>query len=506
MKYSNIKLPPGVARSGTDGVVRDRWYDANFVRWRGPALLPIGNWETITPTALGSVPRRIMSWVDLAGLRRTAILTDSAIWFLEGSAYTNATPADYMAGQVDLTALGYGLGMYNKEAYGTERTQGSKQIYVRPHSYSLDTFGQDMLTLDSSDGRLFTLAPRASVLPPKAVVATGAPISNVAMVVTEERHAMLFGASGNPRRIAWCSQGNYTDWDFASVTNTAGFLDIDTPGFILQAAKVRGGVLVFCDTEVWLMRYLGYPSVYGAERIGQACSVIAPQAFAHMGGSCIWMGHSGFFMFNGGAVAALPCDIGDFIFAHIDRTAAPVRSHGGPNGVFPEAWFFYPSEGNTECNRYVMVNYEDRWWSMGEMSRSCWTEASVYPYPLGGSPTGFIHQHEMQWTGTNALREGMVYAESAPISDPNSGSAVMHYLGGEFDSGHGYDATRMYAYARDSRDGVETQYGPFTATADGLFDCRFSGRDVRLRIEATRGGEHWSIGELRLDARKGGGR
>lgn len=55
-----------------------------------------------------------------------------------------------------------------------------------------------------------------------------APTSNRAVIVTPERHAMLLQVGGDKRRIAWSSREDYTDWNFASTTNTAGFLHLST--------------------------------------------------------------------------------------------------------------------------------------------------------------------------------------------------------------------------------------------------------------------------------------
>ena len=40
---------------------------------------------------------------------------------------------------------------------------------------------------------------------------------------------------------------------------------------------------------------------------------------------------------------------------------------------------------------------------------------------------------------------------------------------------------------------------------DGWTDCRFSGRDIRLRVEATQDAD-WGIGEMRFDVKPGGRR
>ena len=46
------------------------------------------------------------------------------------------------------------------------------------------------------------------------------------------------------------------------------------------------------------------------------------------------------------------------------------RIFGGHLGVFPELWFFYPTAGQSECDKYAFFNYAEGWWGWGRLSRS----------------------------------------------------------------------------------------------------------------------------------------
>jgi hypothetical protein len=82
----------------------------------------------------------------------------------------------------------------------------------------------------------------------------------------------------------------------------------------------------------------------------------------------------------------------------------------------------------------------------------------------------------------------------------------MHVLGAQLDSGMNYDSTQMRAFTRQTRDDpVEYAEGPFVPATDGWVECRFSGRDIRLRVEG-REDAPWSVGRMRFDAKPGGGR
>jgi len=500
-----ISLPPGVVRGSTDAIARGRYWDVNLVRWRGQHLTPVGGWSRITAQPQASTTRLIQSWRDLKDIRRTLYLSDNKVVTQEGGAYTDRTPADFVGDDAPPATAGFGIGPYSAGAFGTPRAVGDPRLYYRAPTWSAGTFGEDMLFCASSDGRLLLLSPGGTNgLPAAATAVAGAPVANRSMLVTEERHVMLFGAGGNPRRVAWSSRENYSDWNFSSTTNTAGFFDLDTPGWIVHAVKVRGGVLIFTDSEVWLARYRGVPFVYGFERIGSACGIIAPLAFAVSAGVAFWMGREGFWVFDGGTVRPLPCDLGDFVFDNIDPTAGPARVHASANGLFPELWWFYPSKGESECDRLVIFSVDtgNSWWSMAAMPRTAMDEAGVYPYPLASGADRNIYQHEDGWLDAGLSRVGTVYAETAALSLPVTGERRVHVMQGQMDSHLDGARVDVTAFARETHNGPEEIFGPYEPRDDGWTDMRFSGRDIRLRFSQGADGD-WTVGEMRFDIRPG---
>src|SRR5690606_41849102 len=54
-------------------------------------------------------------------------------------------------------------------------------------------------------------------------------------------YVMLLQSQGDPRQFAWSSREDHTDWNFASTTNTAGFLNLETETPLLRGVNVRGG-------------------------------------------------------------------------------------------------------------------------------------------------------------------------------------------------------------------------------------------------------------------------
>jgi hypothetical protein len=330
------------------------------------------------------------------------------------------------------------------------------------------------------------------------------PTNNRGVIVTTERYAVLYGAGGNARRVAWSNQEDYTNWDYANTTTTSGFLDLDTTDVIIMATSVREGILIWTSNEAWLMRYIGLPFVYSIERIGFGCGLLAPKSFATTAGRCIWMGREGFWIYDGGVVKPLACDVGAFVFSNIDEDSGISVSHGSDNGVFPEAWFWYPSIGSTVPDRYVVYNYSEGWWSIGAMERSASVSAGIFKFPVAAAVDGDLYFQEDGWTDAGAPITTNRYAETASIN-VLGGNNIANVTQAVTDSGSTYDATQLTVFSAFTPQGAETVFGPYVARPDGYTDVRASGRDFRVKIAATKD-EEWSIGQIRLDVKPGGRR
>jgi hypothetical protein len=495
MAVVSLSIPPGVVRGATPGSTPGRWYDASLVRWQGGGLTPVGGWDRVTSSPLASSPRKILPWVDNDGTRRAAIACNSHLYIETSGEYFNATPTTFTTGDVSLATGGYGSNVFGAQDYGDER-EDTIDVNALPFTYSLAHWGEEMLAVFSSDGKLLKWNPQAPTT--KAAAISGAPTVLRAAVVTPERHVLAIGGSDTPRRIQWCSREDYTDWNFSSTTNTAGFLDVETGGPLTHLVVVREGVLVFSESDVFLVRYVGLPFVYGAEKIASMSSPVSPQAVAVFDGRAAWMGREGFWLYDGGAVRPIPCTVGDFVYQTLNRPFARFNAAASSNGLFPEAWFFYPSAASEdgENDRYLIWNYAENWWSLGAVARSCMCDAGVYRYPLAATADGTVYQHESGYLDAGLPRTGTVWAESSSISI-GDGERVYSVKQGQPDSLRGAAATRMTFFTQFTREGSETAFGPYTARADGYMDMRFQARDARLRVEATRD-EDWTIGALRL--------
>lgn len=502
MALATVQLPPGIERNNTPYDTPGAWWDMSLVRWQSGSVKPVGGNQRLTSSPLDGAVRKIFVYRDNTSNREVLVGTDNKLYTDQGS-YTDITPTSF----VPLSSLGlnggYGTLDYGKWKWGTAR-QTPSPVYS-PYAYwTFSNWGEDVILTANSDGRLFYYTTSTPTTKPVAI--SGAPDSNTAVVVTDERHVMAIGqegGGGSKRRVAWSSREDYTDWNFSSTTNTAGFLDLAVRTPLQKGVKVREGVLIFSQTEVYLAQYVGTPYIYGFQRLSDV-SLMHPDSVATFNGQAVWLSRSGFQLYSGMAVRPLPCPILNDILGEMDPTYGPFRMHASHNGAFQEVWFFYATEGNAECNKYVIWNYAENWWAWGYMSRSAMAPAEVFKYPYAGDADGNMYQQEIGWTDNGVSRVGNVYIESGMLGlgDGTVGIEVKQMIPA---SGQGYDNLTTTFYSRITPEGPERTFGPYSMRPDGFLDCRVSGRDARVRFAAAKDGD-FGVGKVRIDVITGPGR
>lgn len=487
-----LDIPPGVLRNGTDLEQSGRWRDANLVRWREGSLRPVGGWRVRNAGAYDNPPRGMLAWQDLAGDRRIAAGTSNKLFVTSASGTTtDITPSGLTAGLVGAAVnTGYGGGFYGTGAYGTSRPDGGS--FSEATTWSLDTFGQFLIACSVADGKIYEW--QLNTANPAAAI-TNAPEDCLGIVVTAERFIFALGAGGNPRKVQWCDFEDNTIWTAAS-TNQAGDIELQTPGQIMCGVQVRGQTLILTDRDAHTATYQGPPFVYNFERVGQACGVPSRRSVAVVDAGAFWMGQEGFFAYAGGAVSDVPCEVADYVFGDINRGQVSLI-HAVANAQFGEVWWFYPSSGSNECDRYVAFNYKEGHWTIGQLDRTSGVPRGVFKAPLWADAGGSIYEHETGLSYGGAT----VFAETAPIS-LGSGDQVMsvtHLYPDEKTQGDVTTTFKTRFYPNDA----ERSYGPYTMTAPT--SVRFTGRQIRMRVEGARLAD-WRVGVMRVEAKPRGAR
>lgn len=504
-QFTTLKPQPGAWRNGTRFEAKGRWYDVNLVRWKDGQLQPIGGWQRVTTTPLSAPARGGLAWRTDANTKWAALGTADGLVVHTVDGQQDITPVGLEPGRItSLFGLGFGAGQYGMEAYGTQRT--ATGLVLEATTWSLDTFGSFLLAVSTADGRLVKWEAPVSDLDPvtPATFITEAPADNAAVLVTAERHVVLLGAGGDPRRIEWADRETLTVWS-PLATNTAGGWDLVTPGKILAGVRFRAENLIFTDSDVHTMNYVGAPYVYGFQKVGQANGLMGPHAVVGLSDRVVWMGVNGFWTYDG-AIREIPSDVNAYVFNDINVLQG-AKVYAGNNNQFGEVWWFYPSKNSLENNRYVIWNYREGWWSYGQLARTTWLDKDVWPYAIACGADGHVYQHEQGYTDNGATRVGQVYAETGSMQLGN---------GERFVEVHGLipdgcpnvpSCTQAYfKLRRTPMDPTVITKGPYTfGSYDGYTPARFSGRQAEMRIEATQDAM-FKLGELRAATKEGSGR
>jgi hypothetical protein len=515
-----VAPPPGIFRGGTPAASAGRWWDANNIRFRQGQAMPVGGNVAMQGTDVPDLPRDMITWHDNSGVRWGAFGTDTKLYAYQFTLRElhDITPAGVGGLEPPGARVGYGLADYGESSFGTARDPadiGPQDISASMGDmWGLDTFGERLLILPTQDGRLYEWDPNTPTVLP--ILVPEAPINNRGVVVTDQRSVVLLAAGGDPRRIAWSDQEDYHVWTPA-VANLAGDKQLQTQSYAMRAIKVGQGVLIWTGNDLHLMSYVGPPYAYGINMIASGCGPMSPRAIVQIGNNVIWPGVQTFWSYSG-SVSPMPSDIQDWFFSLVNREQVG-RVFGSPNPTFSEAWWDWPDEGATECNRYVAVNYGDqgRPWTIGVRSRTCADPTGTMDYPILGGPnpgnTGgclYLHEYGMTENGLPRGGTGATYLESGAIA-LGEGDRRYHVRQVALDSSVVGPADLQqvlgwrFFHSEQSRNAVEHDTGTHTEQHDGLLDIRFSGRFARVRVEAL-SDEMWAIGRPRLIIRQGGKR
>lgn len=486
--FANLELPPGFYRTGTDLQAQGRWRDGSLVRWHNNAMQPVGGWR-LRANFTDELYRGSISWEDNGGDRWLAAGSAS---YLKVSTYagtvSDITPAGFTTGIADATTnTGFGGGAYGSGTYGTP-TLGS--TYSEATTWSLDTWGEYLLACSVADGKIYEWQLNTGT--PAAAV-SNAPTSNLGVLVTPERFVFALGASGDPRQIKWSDRENNTSWTPAA-TNEAGDIVLQSVGQIMCGINVTGETLIMTDYEAYAATYQGPPFVYGFRRVGSACGVLSRRAAAPIDSGAMWMGENSFYLYQGGNVQTLQCDVSDAVFADINLNQRS-KCHAVTNAKYNEVWFFYCSNVSTEIDKYVAYNYVGGFWLMGDIGRTTGVDSGTFDLPVWFSADNSVcYDHEVgyDWDGNT------VYAESGPVvlgSDSGLTSAL-EFHPDEQTQGDVTATFKVRNYPNDS----ETSFGPYTAATPT--NVRFTGRQIRLRVTGSAlDSWRWGAPRLRVEQR-----
>jgi hypothetical protein len=263
----------------------------------------------------------------------------------------------------------------------------------------------------------------------------------------------------NPMLVRWSDQENPYEW-VPAATNQSGEFTLSNGSFIMCGRTTRQEILIWTNSALYSMQYLGPPYIWGFQILMDNISIMSPNAAITVNNVTYWMGTNKFYMYSG-RVETLPCSLWQYIFEDINKDQA-FQVFCGSNESFSEVWWFYCSQGSTTVNKYVIYNYLERSWYYGTMSRTAWLESGITEYPVAAvfTPsaefTGFISGTTLTVTD---VASGSLSQNATVIGSGVSNGTVIT----EFATGTGSIGT----YTINISQTVASASSPITMTIDG---------------------------------------
>lgn len=423
--------------------------------------------------------------------------------------------------------FGWGVGGFGLSPYG-EPIPASGTLALASRVWQLDTFGENLIA-QVNGGGVYQWGPTTSGVNTRAAVIANAPTKNgYALVSTPDRHLVLLGTEGtigddttfDPMFVRFSNQEDLNTF-VESATNTAGGQRLTDGNRIVGAIRSRGQILIFTDTSLHSMQYVGPPFTFGFQQLGANCGLIGPHAAVDVNGIAIWMGQEDFFIFDG-TVKKLPCTVQDFVFKNINLVQG-TKVHAGSNGLFNEVTWWYCTSDSVFINRFVTYNYIENTWHYGTMPRTSWQDVSIYNLPIA---TQYISDNTNTPPGNviYGLTAGRSLVFTQEIGYNANGQPLEAFLqSGYFDIGDGDQMMYMKRFIPDFKDQVGdlicrinlkrypqvdaevSSLDPYTITpTTDKVDTRARGRQISLRIEGSELDSSWRFGTLRVDIQPDG--
>jgi hypothetical protein len=330
-------------------------------------------------------------------------------------------------------------------------------------------------------------------------------------------------ATIDPLLIRWSAQDDPYNWT-PDPTNQAGFTRLSHGSEIVTTIQTRQEIVVFTDSSIYSLQYLGPPYVWSSQLLGDNISIQGPNAAVIASGIVYWMGVDKFYSYDG-RVQTLNCDLRRYIFQDINQNQND-QIFGSTNEGFNEVWWFYCSANSTTIDRYVVYNYLEKIWYYGTMARTAWLDSGLRNYPIAATYNYNLVDHENglnnNETATTVAIEAYIGSSEFDIGDGHnfgfiwrvlpdltfqnsttsptgSAASATMTLYGLANSGSGVTSTASQPVAKGSTYVITEEF-------TGQIYTRLRGRQMIFRIGSNQINTAWQLGAPRIDIRPDGRR
>jgi hypothetical protein len=524
------------------------------------ATLPtwLGTGETVLiagfASALGGIPI-----TELNGDRTVTVLGANSFTFATTTAATSTTSVsgsgftvqtEIEPGNAIVTGgYGWGVGTWGRDAWGTGTTGAPVNLPQR--DWWFDNFDNDLvMNIRNGAGywwyRLATTDPATSLaahaITLQAYAAAATPVGDTTYVPTQvmqllvsqqDRHLLAFGCdfgsvlpnSFDPLLIRWASQDSPQNW-VPSATSSAGDLRVSRGSRIVRALPTRQEVLVWTDTHLFTLQFLGTADVFGLQEYADNISIISPRSVVSASNTVYWMGQDKFYAYTG-RVETLDCTLTLHVFNNINYTQAD-QVVSGTNEQWNEIWWFYTTADSNYNNAYVIYNHLEKLWYYGTIDRTAWLDTPLRVNPQAANTpitstnntittgSGFLYNHEDGTDDDTLPIDAYIQSSDFDIGDGDNFMLTRRMIPDvSFDGSsaatpeatltmrpRNFPGSTFSADPADTQRVIETSVGVYT---DQVF-MRARARQMAFKIRSENLGVQWQLGSPRLDVRQDGSR
>jgi len=421
--------------------------------------------------------------------------------------------------------LGWGTDTWSSGTWGS--ASSASDVVLVGRNWSLDNFGEDLIAT-VLDGGTFIWDTSAGTGSRATALSNAPTASRFSLVSTDTRHLLIFGTettigstdTQDDLFFRFSDREDATDYTPVA-TNEAGSLRISDGSKIVGAVKSAGQILVWTDTSLHGIQFVGTPFTFGLRQLGANAGLIAQHAALEVNGIAYWMSDDAFYLYDG-VVKKMPCSVQDFVFDDISYTNKNDIAVG-LNTAYNEIIWYYPSANATQIDRAVAYNYLEGTWYTLSLGRTTWLGAYVYEKPIAteynasatanistilGLTAGasFIYEHE---SGNNQADGTAITAfletGSVEIADGDQLMSISKLVP-DFDNLTNTMTARLTLEQYPQSSSNVTSNASITSTTEKV-SVRGRGRAVKIRYTTnTVDDTPWRLGSQKLEIRPDGRR
>ena len=443
---------------------------------------------------------------------------------------------------VYIIGLGWGADPWGAGGWGSPGTTGIGQ---QLRLWSADNYGEDLILAPrNADGIYYWdatlgVTERAKLLNTLSTAAgfQGQFVPNSTNEISSsavQRFLIAMGANPydptdpdtdfDPLLVRWSDQDNPYQW-VPAITNQSGEYRLAYGSYIVGSISTRQEIVIWTDSALYSMQYLGAPYVWSFNLLMDNLSIISPNAMTTANNLVFWMGVDKFYVYSG-RVETLECSLRQYIFNDINLSQG-YQVFSGANEAYNEVWWFYCSTNSITVDKYVVYNYIERVWYYGSLSRTAWLDSPLRSSPMATDYNNRILYHEVGADDVSGLTPVAInaYIQSADfdIGDGDRFAFVWRILpdinfnGSTVDkpsvtmtlkprrnAGAPYGDADMPVVASQNNYGTSRAYN--VQQFNGQVYTRLRGRQMALRVESDQVGVAWQLGSVRADIKSDGSR